>query len=470
MTFWGRGASKNRISQGFENNLNSTNLSPWRQAILEFLERLTHFSTPQPPSRHCEAVTIMPAETIHPLKYENLAHPTTPKTKKYLHISHNPQSKIFKITKSWIPSHTHRMTHDNKSPFPTGVSFSLTRQHLLPLPKRVWGKVSSSKWLQFQRSSIQKNCATNKPQNRNHLFPQYLNSLLPSKRPAFTMAEGALHVDISENTRWSALTMVAGATHVDISKNTRQCAFTMAEVLITLGIIGIIAAMTLPSLINNQKNKVLQAALKKAYSRHSEALLLVKAEAGVDNLYNEFMVYNLNAVGHYNYYYRAQEFTSMYKNKLNVIGACKYTKPPRTYTNNKEADVSIGGVTKPSWLLSDGTCAEIMINGGRVGLTVDVNGAGKGPNRFGHDIFVFWVNTKGVLEPLKMSKLYSKEEQDDFTSSKGEPVGDDWKGQLGAPCSIKSEQAGNGMGCTWYALNDVNPDDNSARYWENLPK
>lgn len=32
-------------------------------------------------------------------------------------------------------------------------------------------------------------------------------------------------------------------------------AFTLAEVLITLGIIGIVAAITLPSLINNQRIK-----------------------------------------------------------------------------------------------------------------------------------------------------------------------------------------------------------------------
>jgi len=34
-------------------------------------------------------------------------------------------------------------------------------------------------------------------------------------------------------------------------------AFTLAEVLITLGVIGIVAAMTLPTLIANYKNKVL---------------------------------------------------------------------------------------------------------------------------------------------------------------------------------------------------------------------
>ncbi len=35
-------------------------------------------------------------------------------------------------------------------------------------------------------------------------------------------------------------------------------AFTLAEVLITLGIIGVVAALTLPSLITNYKVKVLK--------------------------------------------------------------------------------------------------------------------------------------------------------------------------------------------------------------------
>lgn len=43
-------------------------------------------------------------------------------------------------------------------------------------------------------------------------------------------------------------------------------AFTLAEVLITLGIIGIVAAMTLPTLVQNHKNAELQTGLKKAYS------------------------------------------------------------------------------------------------------------------------------------------------------------------------------------------------------------
>lgn len=46
-------------------------------------------------------------------------------------------------------------------------------------------------------------------------------------------------------------------------------AFTLAEVLITLGVIGIVAAFTMPTLINSTHGKELDAALKKAYSSNS---------------------------------------------------------------------------------------------------------------------------------------------------------------------------------------------------------
>ena len=50
----------------------------------------------------------------------------------------------------------------------------------------------------------------------------------------------------------------------------RLTAFTLAEVLITLGIIGVVAAMTLPTLINNAQNKQLEVAFKKSYSALSQ--------------------------------------------------------------------------------------------------------------------------------------------------------------------------------------------------------
>jgi len=43
-------------------------------------------------------------------------------------------------------------------------------------------------------------------------------------------------------------------------------AFTLAEVLITLGIIGVVAAITIPSLIANYQKRVIETTLKEDYS------------------------------------------------------------------------------------------------------------------------------------------------------------------------------------------------------------
>ena len=46
----------------------------------------------------------------------------------------------------------------------------------------------------------------------------------------------------------------------------RRVAFTLAEVLITLGVIGVVAALTLPTLIKNHEKHVIETQLKKTYS------------------------------------------------------------------------------------------------------------------------------------------------------------------------------------------------------------
>ena len=70
--------------------------------------------------------------------------------------------------------------------------------------------------------------------NENLLVPQCLSNLVPFKN-GFTLAEGA--------------------THVGVFDNCRRCAFTLAEVLITLGIIGVVAAMTIPTLMVDINSK-----------------------------------------------------------------------------------------------------------------------------------------------------------------------------------------------------------------------
>ena len=52
----------------------------------------------------------------------------------------------------------------------------------------------------------------------------------------------------------------------------RRKGFTLAEVLITLGIIGVVAALTIPTLINNYQKQEYVVGLKKAYAEFNQAL------------------------------------------------------------------------------------------------------------------------------------------------------------------------------------------------------
>lgn len=58
------------------------------------------------------------------------------------------------------------------------------------------------------------------------------------------------------------------------STMTKNYGFTLAEVLITLGIIGVVAAMTMPTLINQTNGAQYKAAYKKALSAISQAVTL----------------------------------------------------------------------------------------------------------------------------------------------------------------------------------------------------
>ena len=55
---------------------------------------------------------------------------------------------------------------------------------------------------------------------------------------------------------------------------TKRYGFTLAEVLITLGIIGVVAAMTMPTLMNSTQGAQYKAAYKKALSALSQAVTL----------------------------------------------------------------------------------------------------------------------------------------------------------------------------------------------------
>ena len=56
--------------------------------------------------------------------------------------------------------------------------------------------------------------------------------------------------------------------------------FTLSEVLITLGVIGVVAAMTIPTIIENHQKQVVTSRMKKFYSTFNQALQMSVNEHG----------------------------------------------------------------------------------------------------------------------------------------------------------------------------------------------
>ncbi|MBQ8459625.1 type II secretion system protein [bacterium] len=77
----------------------------------------------------------------------------------------------------------------------------------------------------------------------------------------------------------------SGYSAINISKTTqllRSAGFTLAEVLITLGIIGVVAAMTIPTLLANINGQRYRSQFKKAISTLSQAARMADAQYGFD--------------------------------------------------------------------------------------------------------------------------------------------------------------------------------------------
>ena len=171
-------------------------------------------------------------------------------------------------------------------------------------------------------------------------------------------------------------TLAEGATHVNTPPTKAKFGFTLAEVLITLGIIGVVAAFTIPGLINNYKAARLKSQFLKSYSTIQQVFKRMQDdEISVDpssykdetRFYKVFAKYLSGAMLCYG---RAQ---GCYSGGIVYKGAI---------TNHLD-DGQI--------LLNDGTLImfENMINGPYVYLTVDLNGIKNPPNIMGYDTFAF---------------------------------------------------------------------------------
>ncbi len=246
------------------------------------------------------------------------------------------------------------------------------------------------------------------------------------------------------------------------SRNVRF-GFTLAEVLITLGVIGVVAALTLPSVINKFKVKQLETAFKK-----SSAVLENNLISSLSEYSLEHMAGKKGASDQLSTVSNSERATinDLFAEKLKIInvatikaGACANQFTCELISKNKLYDYSGNLVGKYSfnnfssaydhgqsqvvfYLLFDGSAIgqiNFQHHGPKDGVkvTIDTNGPFKGPNRYGYDIF-------------------------DFDS------GNYWSSccgnnKSGCPSHVF-------YGCYNYAKANQNPSDSSKGYWESLYK
>ncbi len=223
--------------------------------------------------------------------------------------------------------------------------------------------------------------------------------------------------------------------------------FTLAEVLVTLGIIGVVAAMTMPVLIGNYQKKVLNDQFKKSYSLIQQAWRKAEVSLGYtpECFYWEKSKYAIVCVERDRFgnciksqlpdgsplpsdvngiYNECAIFMKQIVKELDVIKTCRGNGvvdkciPPyegydtiraQNYDNVTDEDLNILSTGCGNWrksaihkdrtiyVLKDGTI--LFPFAGPQLFAIDINGM-KGPNKWGIDVFSFKTSAPSVNSRL----------------------------------------------------------------------
>ena len=158
-------------------------------------------------------------------------------------------------------------------------------------------------------------------------------------------------------------------------------AFTLAEVLVTLGIIGVVSAMTVPTLMQNYQKKSYVTQLHKVYNELSQAALLYQTERNAVNLKEAGL--NSQAAA-----------ANFIKDHFKIVQDCGDDRTPCFAPAGEYKKVSGTAIT--SWVTP--RAHYVIASGSSIGISyrpngdvlceifVDTNGL-KGPNQIGRDVF-----------------------------------------------------------------------------------
>lgn len=174
-------------------------------------------------------------------------------------------------------------------------------------------------------------------------------------------------------------------------------AFTLAEVLITLSIIGVVAAMTMPTLIGKYNKMVWTNQLKKSYSTVSQGFQKMLADESAPDILSTSFVSERESLG-------------KYLKTLNITNGDR-NNAIAYYMENASGKVSNEDLSDEltekydKYNLADGSILYTYPSIDKK-VYIDVNG-NKGPNVVDRDLFYFYLEESGILKPFIAANVRS---------------------------------------------------------------
>ena len=170
--------------------------------------------------------------------------------------------------------------------------------------------------------------------------------------------------------------------------------FTLAETLITLGIIGVVATLTLPNLMADYKNKTYVAQLQRSYNMLQNALQNYFVDKDVNNIADSGLS-------------KPEELERFMKNYFKVVKFCSNVDDciPETYkmgqggTAYRARDVVHASDAKCISVNTGATYCMSPISDSSIRVELDVDGK-KGANTFGRDAFAVVLQKDGSISGL----------------------------------------------------------------------
>ena len=212
-------------------------------------------------------------------------------------------------------------------------------------------------------------------------------------------------------------------THNSLLSTVHSFAFTLAETLIVMGIIGVVAALTIPNVNKNTGRAEAVAKVKKIYAELNEAHSRATAVYGPIEKWSGGDMTGIgpseNSKGIKRYYDRITEFMKIQKScrdSSDITGCMDVSYKDiygSSYTPNyDDAQSYVRAITSGGWSFSIASYSSSCKGSGYGysnscgNIYVDIDGPNKGKNTRGIDVFEFLI-TKNGIQPFGSGEYWT---------------------------------------------------------------